>query len=242
MNSTFKSKCLTVLNERGNYHHNKKNNKLLSLAQNQISFLKGYKPKQLFQLNPNFTDELYNNKKNRLSSQTKIKLNLSLEKYKKQKVNKRSQSILNLHTILTCNNLSSPTLIKDPSNFRQQIEIIQKDFKLREDSPQKYQNNKNKYLLLNSPFYFNKDIFINTHKNTLSEDCFNNLITTIPIYKVVKDFKRKKNFFIHMKTEYGLEKQKKIAIIFKEKNNMKNDNYFERNNIQNVLNNLNYNF
>jgi hypothetical protein len=85
MNSTLKSKCQTILNESGHYHNNNnKTNKVLLLAQKQISLLKSQKTKQLFQPNSNFADYLYNNKKNRLSSQNKPKLDFSLDNYKKK--------------------------------------------------------------------------------------------------------------------------------------------------------------
>lgn len=250
MNSTLKSKCQTILNESGHYHNNNKTNKVLLLAQKQISLLKGQKPKQLFQPNSNFADYLHNNKKNRLSSQNKPKLDFSLDNYKK-KVNKRSQSNTNLHTISNCNTLSSPTLVKSPSNFKQQIEIIQKDFKLVDDSQIKKRNNKRQYSFLNSPIHFHRDIFRNEYKNTESENCFNKLITKNPISRIVNDSKRQKIFFDHMKTEYGLEKKKKVEILFKNSNNnIRKNNFFnnenviyrKNNNIQYILNNLNYNF
>ena len=200
MNSTFKSKYNSILNESDD---NSKS-KIIYLAKSQISLLnmQHANHNQLFRCNSNNNVNYLN-----VGFQPST-LNFSLEKYKKHQRNKSNHNIINHNTVSSVNALSLRSFAKSSTNFKQQIEILKNNFQTR-----------NKITLKKE--MLSKQLSVNNIR--LNNDDFSKLIAKSPFNKFRNDSKRTKNFFDHMKTECGLQLKKNLHSIM---NDIKNKGEF----------------
>ena len=190
MNSTFKSKYNSILNENSD---NSKN-KVVYLAKSQISLLNKQHAKhnQLFRCNSNSGGNYLN------VDFRPTTLNFSLETYKKHQRNKSNTNVINHNTMSSVNVLSLRSFAKKSTNFKQQIEMLKNNFQTRNKT------NLKKEMLT-------KQLSVNNIR--INNDNFSKLIAKSPINKFRNDSRKKKNFFDHMKTECGLELKKNLHSI-----------------------------
>ena len=197
------------------------------------------------------------------TSSSNQKLNFSLDNFKPNYNHKRSKSITRLinnttTTINETNNYSSscikamttlpsPKLLKSKSNFRKEIDFMKGNLLSQNDTAYKSKNivnirkdiicrSKGKYSKINRPIAFNKEICLNNDRIKTKEDCFSTLITKRPINRFRYHSTKTKNFFDHMKTEYGLQPKRNMNMILKQigiRNSEKGSNVIgSRNNIR----------
>lgn len=236
-----------------------------------------------FQPNPKLTEYL---SPTLMTSSSNQQLNFSLDNFKPNHMHKRSKSITKLinKTNTTINDtknysssyikamttLPSPKVMKNKSHFKKQIDLMKGNLLSQDNNNNTVYKNKNiinirkdiicrskgKYSKINRPIAFNKEICLNNDRIKTKEDCFSTLITKRPINKFRYNSTKTKNFFDHMKTEYGLQPKRNMNMILQQigirngsneaiesRNQYRNDKGMKCNNNKNqILTNLNFDF